>query len=200
MVNVTWPSGQVIAIDASDFVRIRRAYASYDGPNGNTHVDWIQPDLVMEEASALAGLVSAERVAQNLLALARLTLPGGDPVWFNGTKAVGPLYIGPTNRFGGVNSSLQIGGKLQLVAETPQQVAEVVAAAGGKVIPIREDSAVTTMKADAVFRLEIWDADLVETKGAAESMQFDNPFGIHDFQAKQLDSGPGSTNGPKGPQ
>lgn len=135
VIKLTWPGGQVVEINGKDVLRIRRAFADYDGPKGNSRVDWLQSDLFEEAAPDIAASVK-----QELASLASLSMPGGSPVWFNGLEASGPYYVHPASRGEQVGSSLKIGDKIQYVKNTPEEVAAVIKDAGGKVLPIRLDT------------------------------------------------------------
>lgn len=163
MIRLTWPIGQKVEIDGKEVVRIRKAIVAIDGPSGKSRVDWVQPDLFEEEAPQIADMVLAE-----LGTLTSLAMPDGSPVWFNGRKASGPYYVAPTHRARGVNSSFEIGNKLQYVSNPAEEVAAAIQATGGKVLPIREDNTRTTAAPREIETLpsniEVWDSTPSSTK------------------------------------
>jgi len=78
---------------------------------------------------------------------------------------MGPMYVVPANRGNGANSSLMINNMLQVVTNTPEEVAEIVRKSGGQVMPIRRDITAGTASLEAIRRLlnenRVWDADLL---------------------------------------
>ncbi len=165
MVDVTWPGGQKIQIKAETVIRIRRARPLIDGPNGKSQVYWLQRDLFDEEPEWIASAVSAELVAISKPSLGKVNSPDNSPIWFSGAVAMGPMYVVPVNRGNGANSSLMINNMLQVVTNTPEEVAEIVEKCGGQVMPIRRDITAGTMSLDAIQKLlkenRVWDADLL---------------------------------------
>jgi len=160
MVDLTFPSGQKVQIDGKDVIRIRATLAQE--PEGNSLVTWLQTAFFDEDAASIAKMVVVE-----LPTLTSLKSPQLGSIWFNGAKAIGPYWVRPTDRGDGVNSSFQIGNKIQYVSNLPQEVADVIKKAGGKVLPIRDDGMMTTIIEEAkswMRDLKAWDSGLVDTK------------------------------------
>ncbi|PBB93235.1 hypothetical protein CK215_04465 [Mesorhizobium sp. WSM3864] len=79
-------------------------------------------------------VAASSKIDQPKLAL--LHLPGGKPVWFNGAKASGPIFIPSTDLGDGCNSGFEMGNTRILVNESPDLVAKVIKEAGGEVLPL----------------------------------------------------------------
>lgn len=160
MANLTYTNGQKVDIDGREVIRIRATLS--DEPKGKSRVVWLRTDIFEEEATLVAELVLRE-----LPTLASLKTPRLGPIWFNGAKATGPGFVRPNDRTGGINSSFEIGNKIQYVSNTPQEVADVIKKAGGKVLPIRDDSTMATTLEEATSwmkDLEVWDSELIDPK------------------------------------
>ncbi|SHG79316.1 hypothetical protein SAMN02745157_4847 [Kaistia soli DSM 19436] len=137
-ISLTKPNGQQVQIDATLVLRIRAAILSADeslphvpGAIGKTRVDWAQTNQVKEEAATVAKVV-----VTSLPTLTQLTLPDGDPIWLDGRKSSGPTFVPSTDKMAGVKSALIIGNKRQLLANSPEEVAAAIKAAGGDARPI----------------------------------------------------------------
>jgi hypothetical protein len=89
-----------------------------------------------EPPGSVVILVNQERLASGMLALSELTLPGGKPVWFAAEASEGPIYLEPIELGDGIHSVFQIGKMRTYVRNTPQEVAAIIKAGGGKVRPI----------------------------------------------------------------
>lgn len=129
MLTLTAPDGSTVRIDAMRVVRVRRAISGErGGENGNaqTRVDWEEAQLVTEPVEEVAPLVKAD-----LPSFTSLTTSDGSKIWFDAQKAVGPLPVTPSQRQGGVKSSIKIMGYRQYVTETPAEVHDVIEQAGG---------------------------------------------------------------------
>ena len=83
--------------------------------------------LVKEPIDQVAGLIRA-------LVPSLTALTGGNriTIWFDAKQAVGPLPLTPSQKADWVNSAIKIMSYRQYVAETPNQVRAVIAAAGGR--------------------------------------------------------------------
>ncbi|WP_206525589.1 hypothetical protein, partial [Mesorhizobium sp. Primo-B] len=96
--------------------------------------------LVMVDSASVAGSVKLEQPR-----LAQLHLPGGKPVWFNGEKASGPIFVPSTNLGDGCNSGFEMGNVRILVRESPEDVAKVIKEAGGEVLPLPKGTLLETL-------------------------------------------------------
>ncbi|MES0071826.1 hypothetical protein [Mesorhizobium sp. M0058] len=139
MISATLPNKQTIEIDGKKVVRIRDTTFN-DGTKANTLVDWSMRSLVMEDSASIAALVKAD-----LPKLAQLHLPGGKPVWFNGEKASGPIFVPSTDLGDGCNSGFEMGNTRILVHESPEDVAKVIKEAGGEVLPLPKGTLLETV-------------------------------------------------------
>ncbi|MBY5868851.1 hypothetical protein [Rhizobium leguminosarum] len=142
MISVTLHTGQNVEIDGYRVQRIRRATAA-ENPLGKksktllTRIDWDDLYYVMDDRDELAA-----RIAQELPTFDTLNTPALGPLWFNAKISIGPRHLSQGYRRDGVRSALSIGslGRLQLVANTPQEVAAVIRKNGGRVLPILDDA------------------------------------------------------------
>ncbi|WP_152579651.1 hypothetical protein [Bosea sp. LC85] len=132
-------AGPQIQVGTRRVTRIRHAVPNDGNPKAKTRVDGVEPMLVIELPEFVASTVKA-----NSPTLAKLSLPDGNPVWFNAENASGPLRLVPSQKVSGALSALLISGKRQYVANTHDEVAEAIAAAGGSPLPIPVDSFLTT--------------------------------------------------------
>lgn len=89
-------------------------------------MDWEITQLVTEPIDIAAAAIKAE-----LSSFTCLTTSDGSKIWFDAKKATGPLPISPSQKQGGVRSSIKIMGYRQYVAETPTEVRTVISNAGG---------------------------------------------------------------------
>lgn len=159
MIDLTLNDDTKVSIDGTKIWRIRKRYA-FDSPEGNARVDWESTYWVKDAAKDVA-----DRTKTELPTLTALTAPNGDPIWFNGKIASGPEYISPGERADNKHSAIILGGKRQIVTETPQEVLAVILAAGGTPMPIREDSMITSALETVeswISPLEDWDPELNE--------------------------------------
>lgn len=122
----------------TDVVRIQKAVAGFMRPGSNSRIDAKSQYDVVEDADALAALVKAK-----VNTFVALTLPNGNSVWIDAKKSSGPDWLPPGDRSPTRNSAVITGGKRVVVRESPQQVAEIIKAASGDLMPIREDGFVT---------------------------------------------------------
>jgi hypothetical protein len=159
MIDLTWTNGQKIQIDGKDVLRIRKTYPNLEAA-GKSLVTWLQSDIFEEEPSWIASKTSAE-----LATLTTVNAPDGSPIWFNGAKSMGPIYVVPANRMGGIASSLAIGNNIQYVANTPEEVAAIVKASGGRVMPIRQDitpnAVLPEEHSNSGNELRVWDLNIL---------------------------------------
>jgi hypothetical protein len=129
MLTLTAPDGSAARIDATRVVRARRTISGErggDNKNAKTRVDWEETQPVTEPIDEVAALVKS-----GLPSFTCLTTSDGSKIWFDAMRAVGPLSITPSQRQGGVKSSIKIMGYRQFVTETPSEVHDVIVEAGG---------------------------------------------------------------------
>ncbi|MGO8490928.1 hypothetical protein ACC757_29505 [Rhizobium ruizarguesonis] len=142
MITVTLHTDQQVEIDGTRVQRIRRATRGENplGKNSKvllTRVDWDDLYYVKDDLRELA-----ERVTQELPTLDTLDTPALGQFWFNAKISAGPRHLSQGYRRDGVRSALSIGNldRLQLVANSPQEVAAVIKRNGGRVLPIIDDA------------------------------------------------------------
>jgi hypothetical protein len=129
MIEFTAPDGSKVSVDGKRVVRARR---TLDGERGNenadaqSRIDWVEMQLVKEPIDAVSARIKAE-----LPEFTALTTKDRSRIWFNAKKVVGPLRITDQQRNNGYRSSIKLMGYRQYVIETPDQVREILAAAGG---------------------------------------------------------------------
>lgn len=131
MITLTLADGTRVDLEPRRVARIRHAVPNDGAPKARTRVDWVEPMLVIELPEYVAEAVKAK-----LPTLASLTLPDGNPVWFNAETASGPLGLAPHHKVHGALSGLLINGKMQYVANTHAEVAAAISEAGGSPLPI----------------------------------------------------------------
>jgi hypothetical protein len=161
MLTLTRIDDQKLNIQAAEISRVRQR-ESIDGAKGHSRVDWVVSDLVYEPAADVAASVKAE-----IPSFISLMQPGGKPVWFDGAKATGPVFVSEAektpDKSGKINSALIIANKKQFTANTPQEVYEAIKAQGGKAIPPFAETIVGEFSEwlkDGSKKNEIWDAEL----------------------------------------
>ena len=125
MITLTAPDDSQVTIDGRLVARARRT-VSGENADARTRVDWAIMSLVKEPLDDVAARVKAE-----LPSFTALTSRDGSRIWFNAKAAVGPLAITASQRTGGVKSSIKIMNYRQYVTETPAEVRQVLADAGG---------------------------------------------------------------------
>lgn len=154
MFNLTLFSGQNVAVDGKKVVRLRPGLLHYDPPGTNSQVNWSTTSNVRDTTASVASLVQAEQGPS----FTSLHSPEFGEVWFDAKKATGPLYVAPVDRWKGVQSSLEVGGKRQYVTETPQEVYNLIQHCGGTTVPI-VDITSTFVPDDqlAIPEMEVWD-------------------------------------------
>jgi hypothetical protein len=140
VIDIVGPDGKADQISGDRVVRLRRAWSDESTPPAKTHIDWVTLKFALEEASSLA-----LKVAQENKNFAKLALPTGEPVWFDAKVAAGPVRIVPGLYPPGTKSAFTLGTKTQFVSNTPEEVASVIAAAGGSPLPIPADSTLATI-------------------------------------------------------
>jgi len=129
MITLTAPDGSQVSIDAKLVLRARRTISgenSDENEGAQTRIDWAIMSLVRESISQASALIKVD-----LPSFTALTGRDGSEIWFNAKLAVGPLPITPSQRTGGIKSSIKIMGYRQFVSEAPEQVRAVIRAAGG---------------------------------------------------------------------
>jgi hypothetical protein len=129
MLTFTAPDGSAVTIDAELVVRARRTISGErdeENEGAQTRVDWEIAQLVTEPIDQVAAVIKAD-----LPSFTSLTTSDGSKIWFDAKKATGPIPITPSQKQGGVKSSIKIMGYRQYVTETPAQVRTVIQDAGG---------------------------------------------------------------------
>jgi hypothetical protein len=132
MINLTAPDDSRIAVDGQRVVRARRTVSGEYGEeieDAKTRIDWTMMSLVKEPVDDVAFLIRRE-----LPSFTALTARDGSRIWFDAKQAVGPLPITRSQRTGGVKSSIKIMNYRQYVTETPDEVRNVIRAAGGNTL------------------------------------------------------------------
>jgi hypothetical protein len=144
MVDFTIQDGTKVDIDAERVIRIRRTNSADEAGSTKTRIDWVEFVFVMEAAEDVA-----KAVATTHPNLAKLAHADGSPVWFNATKADGPVRITAWEKHDNVQSAIILLGKRLYLSSTPEEVQDVIRAAGGRPLPIppkpEENSAFTTV-------------------------------------------------------
>ncbi|WP_156394402.1 hypothetical protein [Mesorhizobium sp. Root172] len=167
MINVTRFDGEKFQMKATDIIRVRQTTLN-DGPNGKSRIDdaVYETNLYNDLAKDVATATSVE-----VKTFISLTQPGGQPVWFDGAKAKGPTFVSDAQKtpdwIGKINSALKIGGKVQYVKNTPQEVYDAIKAQGGVAIPpINNNWNDVPPDVDGNGKpLEVWDAGLYRSTG-----------------------------------
>lgn len=130
MIRLTALDGQGIVIDAARIIRIRRTLAgesTAENRGALTRVDWVETSLVREPLDQVVALVKAE-----LPSLAVVTAPDGTKIWFDALRVIGPVALAPKDMIGGARSTIELGGHIQRLFETADQVRAIVRDAGGQ--------------------------------------------------------------------
>ena len=144
-ITLTTASGAPFPFSALSVIRIRTTFPHDPKPQGATLIDFTRQSIqVKEDPEKVAGLVKA-----HLSSLAQFIMSrpnddfepwqGSKPVWVNAKAVKGPIIVVPTNRTNGIRSSIQAAGKMIYVTETPEEVAEIIGAAGGTPEPVLPD-------------------------------------------------------------
>ena len=172
MIKLTRFDGASLEIAAGSIDRVRQTTYN-DGPTrkaANSRVDWSpRTDLFKELAADIAANVKKE--VQTFIDLPQ---PGGEPVWFDGKKANGPVFVSKAQRLahkvGKINSALNIAGKVQFTRATPQEVYDAIKAAGGTATPPYDESFIDEIVGELkewFSPAEIWDAEMYSPLGGS---------------------------------
>ena len=126
----------------------------------STRIDQAFIQFVRDAPRAVADLVKP-----GFPALTELALPNGAPVWFDGSKAKGPLPVPLSEAPRGTRSALTIGNKTQFVSSSPQEVHDRIAAARGTALPVPDPARRTPQSASPELQEwlapeNVWDADV----------------------------------------
>jgi hypothetical protein len=159
-ITLTGEDSRPIQLQPSEIERIRKMTESErETHDATTRLDYAYTVYVKEQPENVARLV-----ADNVPTLGRLALPNGWPVWFDASKARGPLPVPGSAPADSVHSALEIGGKLQYVRSTPQEVHDLIAAAKGNVLPIPSELTGRAAESARELRapLQVWDANVLE--------------------------------------
>jgi hypothetical protein len=159
-IKLTLPDGSEGRLPPNTVVRIRKAIFTEDRNGAKARIDWLQMMLVREPPADVAALLEGI-----LPSLGKLILPDGSPVWFNAVAAQGPMPLAPERLQNGVRSGMILGGKLQYLASTPEEVRAELIAKGGDALPLPAafDSLPLREQETAKSRvapMKVWDADL----------------------------------------
>ena len=159
-IKLTLPDGSEGRLPANRVIRIRKTISTENKNGAKARIDWLQMMLVREPPAEVA-----TRVEGSLASLGKLILPDGSPVWFNAAAAQGPMPL-PTERLkDGVHSGMILGGQLQYLASTPEEVRTELIAKGGDALPLPAafDSLPPGEQETAKARIapmKVWDSDI----------------------------------------
>lgn len=128
-IELTRSDGVKVAVDPRLVIRIRQTVPGMGEP-GAARVDGLLHRFYNDPPEAIAGAVRA-----TVKTFISLTQPGGQPVWFDGARAAGPVFVSSPNLSAQVRSAFQIGGTTQYVGNTPEQVYEAIRSCGGQAQP-----------------------------------------------------------------
>lgn len=131
MITLTIPGKPPIQVDERLIVRIRASLPSDPPPVGHSQVTTAQTFQIDEPPEEVASAVG-----QAVRSLARLTLLNNSSVWINMAKASGPIRISAQDRSEGYKSAVTINHITQRVIQTPQEISDLINAAGGTPEPI----------------------------------------------------------------
>jgi hypothetical protein len=131
MLVFTAPDGSEARIDGSRVIRIRATYNNESNLRASTRIDWVNFVFVKEDAGVVVQKVKTEHHH-----IAQLMAPNGAPIWFDATKADGPVRTTRFERHDGVQSAMNLAGKKQYLSSTPAEVSAAIRAAGGTPLPI----------------------------------------------------------------
>ena len=131
MLTLTAKDGSKVTVDPRLVKRVRRTVAGEDDSGmAKTRIDWVQMQLVREDAG-----VVAEAVRATLTTFTSLTSRDSSRIWFDGRLAEGPFSLNSIDNDGVVRSAVRLMNQKLLVTESPDQVRVILAASGGKVLP-----------------------------------------------------------------
>lgn len=128
-IELTRWDGDKVHIDPRFVVRVRQTVPGLGEP-GVVRVDGLLHRFYNDPPALIADAVRA-----TVKTFINLTQPGGQPVWFDGARAAGPVFVSSPNLSGQVRSALQIAGAVQYVSNTPQEVFEAIQKCGGQTQP-----------------------------------------------------------------
>lgn len=130
MSTYTRTDGTSLNIPGNTVKRVRRTVHGEDSA-ANTRIDAAVTSYVIESVSEVAQSVQMEN--ENFT---HLNSRDGSEIWFDATKAVGPLEITPTMQEYDYNSSITLMGYRQYVVQTHEKVIDVLSDAGGSPLPV----------------------------------------------------------------
>jgi len=134
MAAFTRPDGLKVQIKATDVIRARRViYGETKNKDVKSRIDWGQMQLVMEPIEEVSSRIKTELEAAKKHVFMCLHSRDGTPIWFNATKAVGPMPLIPMRQDGVVHSAIKLMGYRQYVTETPEQVRKLLKEYGGTI-------------------------------------------------------------------
>lgn len=159
-VTFTNEGGQPAQLESSLVVRMRHILP-YEAAHhaASTKVTWTRDSFAKEQPDQIAQLLLCVPGVASWLA--QLALPKDRlPLWFNGKQASGPISV-TSNMPPGTNSAFLLSGKAQPVANTHQEVQDMIKDKGGNPLPIPM-AAILGFPSDKREELqyEIWDSEL----------------------------------------
>ena len=146
-------------------VRFRKITPSEktEHPSGQSSIDYLWRLYADQTTDAVAALIQGAGVSKSF---GKLTLPNSWPVWFNGQAAEGPIPVPPSFARDGIQSALYLGGKIQYVQESPQEVFDAIKAVGGKPVPVVDARILSETQARSMQQSlttdKVWDSDVPE--------------------------------------
>lgn len=137
LVTLVSDTGDRFAIEPGSVVRIRGTTDSEQTlhPGAATLIDYVVTVYSRDRPEAVVALIVSGDTGTKI---GRLTLPNGLPLWFDGRRAQGPLPIPPDYRRHGINSALNIAGRIQFVRSAPAEVFNVLTAIKGGALPFTQ--------------------------------------------------------------
>ena len=167
MITLSRFDGVTVEVKAGNIVRIRQAEPDLK-ERGNSRVDGLITPFYDDAPSSIA-----DRVQIEVASFISLNQPSGKPVWFDAAKASGPVFVSSVNHLpmpsGQTRSALLIGGSIQYVSDTPEDVFDAIKKHGGHAEP----PVMNTLGHDPekAGRLQnatpVWDAELYLDVGKA---------------------------------
>ena len=162
---------QEISVETDAMVRFRSTTESERDfhPNQATRIDYNRTLYVRQKPDEVEAAVTG---VGERLAFGKLTLPNKWPVWFKGKGANGPVTAPPSLVKEGILSALVLGGKIQYVRDTPQEVYDAIMKAGGTPVPpipqIMSETD-TQILEQQLSTDAVWDSDIKELRIVTDS-------------------------------
>jgi len=130
MATFTRTDGATLNIPGNTVKRIRRTVNGEDSV-ANTRIDAAVTSYVLESVGEVAQSVQNENTN-----FTHLNSKDGSAIWFDATKAMGPLEITEQMRSYGYNSSINLMNYRQHVVQTHEEVITILSDAGGSPLPV----------------------------------------------------------------